>query len=48
MEERYGRVFLPMASVIDLATIACELSAKFQTGFHSDSKDAASKALGVR
>ena len=41
------RSLLPMASVGDIATIPGELFAKFQTGFYSDPRDAAFKALGV-
>ena len=41
------RVLLPMASVSDIPTIPGELFAKFQTGFYSDPRDAAFKALGV-
>lgn len=41
------RVLLPMASVGDIPTIPGELFAKFQTGFYSDPRDAAFKALGV-
>jgi len=41
------RVLLPMSSVGDIPTIPGELFAKFQTGFYSDPKDAAFKALGV-
>jgi len=41
------RVLLPMASVTDIPTIPGELFAKFQTGFYSDPRDAAFKALGV-
>ncbi len=41
------RVLLPMASVSDIPTIPGELFAKFQTGFYSDARDAAFKALGV-
>lgn len=41
------RILLPMASVGDIATIPGELFAKFQTGFYSDPRDAAFKALGV-
>ena len=41
------RLLLPMASVGDIATIPGELFAKFQTGFYSDPRDAAFKALGV-
>jgi len=36
-----------MASVGDIPTIPGELFAKFQTGFYSDPRDAAFKALGV-
>jgi hypothetical protein len=39
------RVLLPMASVSDIPTIPGELFAKFQTGFYSDPRDAAFKAL---
>ena len=41
------RLLLPMASVGDIQTIPGELFAKFQTGFYSDPRDAAFKALGV-
>ena len=41
------RLLLPMASVADIPTIPGELFAKFQTGFYSDPRDAAFKALGV-
>ena len=41
------RLLLPMASVGDIPTIPGELFAKFQTGFYSDPRDAAFKALGV-
>jgi ATP-dependent Lon protease len=41
------RILLPMASVSDIPTIPGELFAKFQTGFYSDPRDAAFKALGV-
>lgn len=41
------RILLPMSSVGDIATIPGELFAKFQTGFYSDPRDAAFKALGV-
>ncbi len=41
------RVLLPMSSVSDIPTIPGELFAKFQTGFYSDARDAAFKALGV-
>ncbi len=41
------RLLLPMASVSDIPTIPGELFAKFQTGFFSDPRDAAFKALGV-
>lgn len=41
------RILLPMASVRDIPTIPGELFAKFQTGFYSDPRDAAFKALGV-
>jgi ATP-dependent Lon protease len=41
------RLLLPMASVTDIPTIPGELFAKFQTGFYSDPRDAAFKALGV-
>ena len=41
------RILLPMASVGDIPTIPGELFAKFQTGFYSDPRDAAFKALGV-
>ena len=41
------RVLLPMSSVGDIPTIPGELFAKFQTGFYSDPRDAAFKALGV-
>jgi ATP-dependent Lon protease len=41
------RLLLPMASVSDIPTIPGELFAKFQTGFYSDPRDAAFKALGV-
>ena len=41
------RLLLPMASVGDISTIPGELFAKFQTGFYSDPRDAAFKALGV-
>ena len=41
------RLLLPMSSVGDIATIPGELFAKFQTGFYSDPRDAAFKALGV-
>lgn len=40
-------VLLPMASVSDIPTIPGELFAKFQTGFYSDPRNAAFKALGV-
>ena len=41
------RLLLPMASVGDIQTIPGELFAKFQTGFYSDPRDTAFKALGV-
>ncbi|MDA1348821.1 MAG: protease Lon-related BREX system protein BrxL [Chloroflexi bacterium] len=41
------RLLLPMSSVTDIPTIPGELFAKFQTGFYSDPRDAAFKALGV-
>lgn len=41
------RVFLPMSSVTDIATVPGELFAKFQTSFYSDPMDAVFKALGV-
>ncbi len=41
------RILLPAASVADIPTIPPELFAKFQTGFYSDPRDAAFKALGV-
>ncbi len=41
------RLLLPMASVSDIPTVPGELFAKFQTGFYSDPRDAAFKALGV-
>ncbi len=41
------RLLLPMASVGDIPTIPGELFAKFQTGFYSDPRDAAFKAMGV-
>lgn len=41
------RILLPMASVSDIPTIPGELFAKFQTGFYSDPRDAAFKALAV-
>lgn len=41
------RILLPMASVRDIPTVPGELFAKFQTGFYSDPRDAAFKALGV-
>ena len=41
------RILLPMSSVGDIASIPGELFAKFQTGFYSDPRDAAFKALGV-
>lgn len=41
------RLLLPMSSVTDIPTIPGELFAKFQTGFYSDARDAAFKALGV-
>ena len=46
-EPVFMRVFLPMASVGDIAKISCELFAKFQTGFYSDSVDAVLKAFGI-
>ena len=42
-----NRLLLPMASVSDIPTIPGEFFAKFQTGFYSDPRDAAFKALGV-
>lgn len=41
------KTLLPMASVSDISTVPGELFAKFQTGFYSDPRDAAFKALGV-
>jgi ATP-dependent Lon protease len=41
------RILLPMASVRDIPSIPGELFAKFQTGFYSDARDAAFKAMGV-
>jgi ATP-dependent Lon protease len=41
------RVLLPMSSVGDIPSIPGELFAKFQTGFYSDARDAAFKAMGV-
>jgi ATP-dependent Lon protease len=41
------RVLLPMASVSDIPSVPGELFAKFQTGFYSDPRDAAFKALAV-
>jgi ATP-dependent Lon protease len=41
------RILIPTSSVVYIPTIAGELFAKFQTSFHSDSVDAAFKALGV-
>ena len=41
------RLLLPMSRVSDIPTIPGELFAKFQTGFYSDPRDAAFKALGV-
>ena len=41
------RLLLPMSSVGDIPSVPGELFAKFQTGFYSDPRDAAFKALGV-
>jgi len=41
------RILLPMSSVGDIPSVPGELFAKFQTGFYSDPRDAAFKALGV-